>query len=307
MPRSSFRRISTWLPLSLLAVALLGSLMLVWVFLRFAEREDRTAFAALAQANAAFLEHSTLPHSEKMAAQLAKLLGVSVWFQQTSRLIGAAPPEVPADLPADPRPHRSGALQIIGIPLSGRDVPSSIFFARPARPGSAVFLRPDIWITLAAFWLLASFFGILIARHVTRPLSQLARAVPLLATDQALPDLPTGRKDEMGQLALSFQATHTALATERQRRTEAERLAILGRMAASLAHEVRNPLAAIRLHAQLLDGASEPERRLSHSLIESEATRIDSLVSQWLHFARPAPPALARGSPDQVRPNAPSR
>jgi signal transduction histidine kinase len=287
------RRISAWLPLSLVAFALLGSLVLVWVFQRFAEREDRAAFAALAQANAAFLEHSTLPKSEKMAAQLAQLLGVSVWFQQADRRLGQAPPGLPLSLPADAQTRAVRPLLAIGIPLPDRDTSTAIFFARPARPASAVFLRPDTWITLALFWLLAALFGMIVARHVTRPLGQLARAVPLLATEQPLPPLPTNRPDEIGQLARSFQAAHDTVASERSRRTEAERLALLGRMATSLAHEVRNPLAAIRLHAQLLEGASDSERRLSQQLIESETARMEGLVSQWLHFARPTPPLLA--------------
>jgi signal transduction histidine kinase len=292
MSHSPTHRIATWLPLGIVAFALLGSLMLVAVFKRFAEREDRIAFTALAQANAAFLNQSTLPRSEQMADQLTQLLGLSVWFQQASQSIGNTPPNLPPTLTAEAQPHQINTLLVIGIPLPSSDPPISIFFARPARPGSAVFLRLDTWLTLAAFWLLAALFGILIARHVTRPLSQLAQAVPLLGQDQPLPPLPLNRTDEFGQLALSFQSTHTTLASERQRRTEAERLAILGRMATSLAHEVRNPLAAIRLHAQLLEGASEPERRQSQQLIESETARIEDLVSQWLHFARPSPPVL---------------
>ena len=50
----------------------------VFRFKRFAEREDRIAFTALAQANAAFLNQSTLPRSKQMADQLAQLLGLSV-------------------------------------------------------------------------------------------------------------------------------------------------------------------------------------------------------------------------------------
>jgi signal transduction histidine kinase len=283
MPLPSPNRIATWLPLSLVAFALLGSAMLVWVFLRFAEREDRTSFTSLAQANAAFLKQSTLPKSEKMAAQLTTLLGVTVWFQQGTLQMGSAPAELPPNLTGLDHPQKIKGLLVIGIALPGDGQPISVYFARPARPSYAVFLRVDTWVILGAFWLLAALFGILIARHVTRPLTQLTQTVPLLAQDNPLPALPTHRSDEIGQLALSFQNAHTALASERQRRTEA---------ATSLAHEVRNPLAAIRLHAQLLEGATDSERRQSQQLIQSETARIEDLVSQWLHFARPSPPAL---------------
>jgi signal transduction histidine kinase len=85
------------------------------------------------------------------------------------------------------------------------------------------------------------------------------------------------------------------LLEEREKRRSAERLAILGTMAASLAHEVRNPVAAIRLHAQLLEDAPAAEGSASRALIASEAERIESLVNQWLRYARPQPPAMAAG------------
>jgi signal transduction histidine kinase len=61
---------------------------------------------------------------------------------------------------------------------------------------------------------------------------------------------------------------------------KAQRLAMLGRMATSLAHEVQNPVAAIQLHAQL-DG---------NKTILGEAATIESLVNQWMFLAKPEPP-----------------
>jgi signal transduction histidine kinase len=75
-------------------------------------------------------------------------------------------------------------------------------------------------------------------------------------------------------------------------------MALLGRMATSLAHEVRNPVSAIRLHAELLDGASADEVRVSGNLIASEAARIEGLVSQWMRYARPE--AMAKSEFDVV-------
>ncbi len=71
---------------------------------------------------------------------------------------------------------------------------------------------------------------------------------------------------------------------------QAERLATLGRMATGLAHEINNPVAAIKLHAQLLesDGPSE-----SLTAILGENAKIEALVNQWMFLARPQPPAVA--------------
>lgn len=74
---------------------------------------------------------------------------------------------------------------------------------------------------------------------------------------------------------------------------ESEKLALIGRMAAGLAHEVRNPLGAIRGAAQLLgDELPEGSRRFVR-IIDAETQRLDTLVRKFLAMARREPPALA--------------
>ncbi len=70
-----------------------------------------------------------------------------------------------------------------------------------------------------------------------------------------------------------------------------DHLAALGRMSAQLAHEVRNPLAAMRGAAQMLagDAAGTPSERLAR-LVMREADRLAELVEGYLKLARPPPP-----------------
>lgn len=58
---------------------------------------------------------------------------------------------------------------------------------------------------------------------------------------------PVSRRDEIGLLAQTLVRTYDGLRHERERR-RAERYAARGKIAASLTHEVRNPLTAIRQH-----------------------------------------------------------
>ena len=60
----------------------------------------------------------------------------------------------------------------------------------------------------------------------------------------------------------------------------------------ALAHEIQNPVAAIKMHAQLLQGPSL-DGGAGEFIIEREAERIESLVSQWLFLSRPEPPVVA--------------
>ncbi|HEY1098751.1 MAG TPA: histidine kinase dimerization/phospho-acceptor domain-containing protein, partial [Myxococcota bacterium] len=75
----------------------------------------------------------------------------------------------------------------------------------------------------------------------------------------------------------------------------AERLAELGRLAAGLAHEVRNPLAAMIGCLQLLtlDATTGDNARLL-GIVQREAERLSGLVQAFLTYARPSEPHLSR-------------
>ncbi len=75
-------------------------------------------------------------------------------------------------------------------------------------------------------------------------------------------------------------------AQERLRRSRA--LASLGEMAAGIAHEIRNPLASIALHAEVLaeDLSERPAQRELVEKISRATARLDSIVRDVLRFAR---------------------
>ncbi|MEI6654767.1 MAG: HAMP domain-containing sensor histidine kinase [Verrucomicrobiota bacterium] len=297
-PVSSPRPVSlaVWMTASVAVFVLLGSLSLVLAFERHLDREERRAFEGLARANAGFLDRTRLPHSAMMAAQLGEIIGARVFFWQptTRQIVGKAGDAVPGaalhkDCDGTVKVMPDGAWM---VGLLGHDG-TRVIFLRSAAERVLAMDRADTWLALAVFWLLSLALGWWLARRVTRPLRSLAESLPLVGTEHALPRLPVTRGDEIGQLAQTLTRTHDSLRHERERRRAAERHALLGRMATSLAHEVRNPVAAIRLHAQLLETAGPAEAAISRQLIESEAERIEGLVGQWLNHAKPAPPMLA--------------
>lgn len=68
---------------------------------------------------------------------------------------------------------------------------------------------------------------------------------------------------------------------------ERERLAAVGAMAAGLAHEIRNPLGAIKGAAEYLDPAEGPADPELLQVIIEEVNRLNQVVSQFLDYARP--------------------
>lgn len=296
IPRRRPASLAIWMTSSVAVFVLLGSLALVMAFERHFEREERRAFEALARANAGFLERTRLPHSDQMASQLGEIIGARVFFSNpaTGQVVGKAGDTVDD---AVLRMAFNGKVHVTPdgawmIGVLGNDG-TRVIFLRMAANRVRAMDRADTWLALGVFWLLSLALGGWLARRVTRPLRILAESLPLVGTEGELPDLPVTRSDEIGQLAQTLTRTHHSLRDERERRRAAERHALLGRMATSLAHEVRNPVSAIRLHAQLLEHAEPEEAEISRRLIESEAVRIECLVAQWMNYAKPAPPVLA--------------
>jgi two-component system sensor histidine kinase PilS (NtrC family) len=91
-----------------------------------------------------------------------------------------------------------------------------------------------------------------------------------------------------------FQDVTEVVAMERELR-RAERLAAVGELSASIAHEIRNPLAAISGSIQVMAANGPARATESHRLMEivmREVDRLDRLISDFLAFARPGEPRI---------------
>lgn len=274
------RSLALWLVVAFGAFVLIGSIALMFFFQHLTKVEEEVALESLGRTNALFLDQSNLPQSPHMAAQLGRVMGAEVEFGDPGKSIFAQS--------ADGKAKRIGDLMQVGFKLkSDREV---WFTRRAHQPGKMpVWKRLDARLALGGFWALSLIFSLWLGRKVTRPLAKLAKAIPAIGGDHPLRGLPTSGPREIVSLAHALRETHESLVGEREKRRHAERLALLGRMATSLAHEVRNPVSAIRLHAQLLERACGKEEQASAGLIVSEAGRIESLVNQWLRYAKPEP------------------
>ncbi len=75
-----------------------------------------------------------------------------------------------------------------------------------------------------------------------------------------------------------------------QMMTMVDRLSSLGIIAASIAHEVKNPLAGVRIMAQTLYKELEPEKREYASRIMKQIDKIDGMIKKLLSYAKPRAP-----------------
>ena len=181
----------------------------------------------------------------------------------------------------------SGELVARIAPLADGRLAWAAFAVRPpARLRSWKLLV--VALTISSLLLIGATVSALVV--LNRDTSALQKGLAALATDLTT-TLPRSSVRELGDIAdgISVLARHLAEARQQHERLERdlarqERLAALGRVTAGVAHEVRNPLASIKLRLDL--AASQPAISPSiHDAIvhaSSEISRLDQLVADLL-------------------------
>jgi signal transduction histidine kinase len=168
----------------------------------------------------------------------------------------------------------------------------------------------------ASFWIfptmLAGIFGaVYLAFRFTRPVDMLVEGAKQVAQGNMYISLPVTEHDEIGRLEQTFNQMVERLRESRtlqERLNEAEKLSLVGRFAATAAHEIRNSLNFINLsidqirikQASLASGregptasrtAAEIQRNLAN--VKDEISRLNRLVNDFLSIGRQTPPILA--------------
>jgi signal transduction histidine kinase len=122
-------------------------------------------------------------------------------------------------------------------------------------------------IALALTWLLA--------RKILGPVERLDRAAVEFARGNFSHQVEIESSDEIGRLAATFNAMGASIQGARQELIRQERIATIGRLATSIVHDLRNPLAAIYGGAEMLvdrELSTDQVRRLAKNIYRSSLT-----------------------------------
>jgi two-component system NtrC family sensor kinase len=158
-------------------------------------------------------------------------------------------------------------------------------------------------LLIVVYSLLALAVGVgaaLLSQRLLAPIQTLTEGVKAIAAGDLTRKVEVRSEDELGLLSREFNAMATSLARQRDELRRAERLAAVGRISAQITHELRNPLNAIGLNAELLqeelEGSAAPPREAIQlvSAISREVDRLNGVAEEYLRFARLPRPQLAR-------------
>ena len=137
---------------------------------------------------------------------------------------------------------------------------------------------------------LVAFISHRIGKNLTDPIKDLVGFTEQVANGNLDEQCEIRTQDEIGDLTIAFNQMTQELKQSRDKLIQAERLATAGKMSASFAHEIRNPLSSMRMLSQMLIQKSEMsiEQQQSLQYILEEIERIDNIVKGLMDFARPA-------------------
>jgi two-component system NtrC family sensor kinase len=204
----------------------------------------------------------------------------------------------------------------------------------PADQEMAAFRRVSLIATAIMALLLGAFFWYVAQHRVVRPVEALVHATRRVAQDELETEIHVDARGELGLLAASFNEMirslrrvegELRLLTEQleekvEERTgelraaqetliRTEKLSSLGKLSASIAHEINNPLAGILTFAKLMirtiehGPVGEAERRTlvkQLALVQRETERCTAIVRNLLDFARERPLQLKDVDVNQV-------
>ncbi len=206
----------------------------------------------------------TLPFDFTLARRNRFTLGGQTWLARRRALA-----EPPVEL-------------VAAAPLADFTAP----FAAAARRGVLV-LGVVAALALAA--------ASVVIRRTTRALERLARTADAIARGE-LGRTAAVESGEAGRLATALNAMSASLGESMRQLAQRESLAAVGEFAASLSHEIRNPLASIRLDLQRVEEKLDPRSPLRAPLARAlgEVDRLNRTVSGALRVARSGQVAVER-------------
>jgi two-component system, NtrC family, sensor kinase len=158
-------------------------------------------------------------------------------------------------------------------------------------------------LQVVAMTLVVAILGVSVLSYlILRPVRNLVAVTHQISAGDLNQELPVHSRDELGDLTRSFNRMIKNLARTQNELVRSEKLVSLGRLSAGMAHEIRNPLNAMKgavVHIQ----RRRPDDLLVQEytqLVSEEIDRLNTLVTDFLYFSKQAKPKLVATDLNQL-------
>jgi signal transduction histidine kinase len=273
-----------------------------------------------------FIQAKRLPLSDAMMRDLAQVFGTEFIAVAASddAILGAS---IAHEHRPDDFERALGGEERIDVTLSGVDYRAGLrtFMGHDKRAvklyvlmplqdlrDARVLARAQTLLAVAPAGAVATLLGFILSLTITRPIRRLVRQMDSTATSQREPgaETPPGFSAsargprEVAQLAASFEQLLERLGQAQDELVRSQRLAALGRVAASAAHELKNPLSGIKMHLRLLqDEPAFSAHKEDIDVLIREVDRMDLYLQQLTDVASGSPGEDGQGliPPEAIR------
>jgi len=152
-------------------------------------------------------------------------------------------------------------------------------------------LRSELLLMWAAGLIVSLVLGYVLANRIVRPISALDTAAAEIAQQHLKHRVPgdvANQKDELGRLATAFNQMAGSLENAQRELIRQERISTVGRLASSIVHDLRNPLAAIYSGAEMMIDDDLPpahNKRLADNIYKA-SRRILEMLQELLDASK---------------------
>lgn len=163
-------------------------------------------------------------------------------------------------------------------------------------------LRFAIIATIAIQILLFVGLGIIFIRGILSPIYRMLLAMSGSAVPFKSENVVTALGTSVNHLLEDFDKTQSALQKSRENLLQAEKMALVGKLAASMAHSIRNPFTSIKMRMFSLNRSLKMDiaQEEDFEVIAQEIRHIDNIVQNFLEFSRPPKLAMQLVSPSAI-------
>ena len=280
----------------LVAVAALFFL-LAWAAVSVAEGRVTAELEQRAARAAATVDGLALPreHRASILQAMARLSGLEYVLGATSTLDGAQVSD------ASNTTEAGGVSYRVLRRALARTGETLVVLAREDELSQR---RRDVLLPIAIAGalglLLALAIGLWVARLVGQPVRELADSVQGFAKGEFSGHFTARGPGEIGELQDAFVAMTNEIERQQEKVRESERFAALGRLAGGIAHELRNPLTAIRMAVETACDGPDDGRAEAKAVAVHEIDRLDRTLRELLDFVRPREPKIERVDVDEL-------